>query len=180
MDNQFGLKDDYKKIIRFLISYFLNKDNVKLHIISHVVEQERGIENDYEVAYELWREYKSPNVIIAPFALDPIEIKSYIAGMSFFMGARMHATIGAFSSGVPVVPMAYSRKFSGLFEDTLQYPYMVDLKTETKDEILNKIKLSFDNRAELKSIIESRMNTTVKEREELLYSELRKFFKINE
>ena len=40
----------------------------------------------------------------------------------------MHACIAAFSSGVPVVPMAYSRKFAGLF-GTLGYMRTVDCTT---------------------------------------------------
>lgn len=177
-DNQFGLIDDYKTIIHTIIDYFLSLSDVKVHLVPHVVCQERNIENDYEVSYELWRKYKNPNLLLAPFALGPIEIKSYIAGLDFFMGARMHATIGAFSSGVPVVPMAYSRKFNGLFEDTLDYHFMTDLKTQKKDEILSTIKYAFEKRPKLKDIILYRMNTIVKDREQLLYDDLRKFFKL--
>ena len=43
----------------------------------------------------------------------------------------MHACIAAFSSGVPVLPMAYSRKFNGLF-NSLAYPHVLDcLETDT-------------------------------------------------
>ena len=98
--------------------------------------------------------------------------------MDFFMGARMHSTIGAFSAGVPVLPMAYSRKFNGLFVDTLNYPHMVDLKTQTKEEIITLVEKSFNNRKQLASIINDRMNGIVREREELLYSELKKFLRI--
>lgn len=177
-NNQFGLIDDYKIVIRTVVDYFLSLSNVKVHLVPHVVLQERGIENDYEVSYELWREYDNPNLLLAPFALGPIEIKSYIAGLDFFMGARMHATIGAFSSGVPVVPMAYSRKFNGLFEDTLDYHYMTDLKKQAADEVLSTIKDAFEKRSELKVLIQHRMNTIVKEREQQLYGELRKFLKL--
>ena len=177
-NNQFGLKCEYQSLIRQLIDYFLNQDNIKVHLIPHVVGSERSIENDYAVSYDLWRKYNHPNLLLAPLALGPIEIKSYIAGLDFFMGARMHATIGAFSAGVPVVPMAYSRKFNGLFEDTLDYHYMTDLKVQTKEEVLSTIKEAFYKRAELKEIINNRMNTIVKERERLMYDELRKFFKI--
>lgn len=177
-NNQFGLKDDYKTVVRSIIDYFLSLPNIKLHLVPHVVLQERNIENDYEVSYDLWREYNNSRLVLAPFALGPIEIKSYIAGLDFFMGARMHATIGAFSSGVPVVPMAYSRKFNGLFEDTLDYHYMTDLKVQTKEEVLASIKDAFEKRNELKEIINNRMNTIVKEREQLMYDELRKFFKL--
>ena len=178
-NNQFGLKCDYQSLVRQLIDYFLNQENVKVHLVSHVVGAERHIENDYAVSYDLWREYDNPNLLLAPLALGPIEIKSYIAGLDFFMGARMHATIGAFSAGVPVVPMAYSRKFNGLFADTLNYHFMADLKVQTNEEILATIKDAFCKRSELTAIIINRMNTIVKEREDLLYSELRKLFKLN-
>ncbi len=108
-ENQFGLKDDYQEIIRGIIEYFIKMPNVKLHLISHVVGSERNVENDYEVCYDLIHELNYPNLILAPLFLSPIDAKSYISGMDFFMGARMHSTIAAFSSGVPVVPMAYSR-----------------------------------------------------------------------
>lgn len=177
-NNQFGLKDDYKQTVKSVIEYFLSLPNIKIHLVPHVVGAERGVENDYEVSYELWREYNNPRLVLAPFALGPIEIKSYISGLDFFMGARMHATIGAFSSGVPVVPMAYSRKFNGLFEDTLDYHYMTDLKIQSKDEILGTIKGAFNKRMDIKDIINNRMNTIVKEREQLMYDELRKFFRL--
>lgn len=177
-DNQFGLKCDYKKTVHDLIDFFLSLPNTKVHFIPHVVGSERGIENDYEVSYELWREYNNPNLILAPFALGPVEIKSYIAGMDFFLGARMHATIGAFSSGVPVVPMAYSRKFNGLFVDTLQYDSMVDMKKQSDEEILSVIKEAFSRRLELKNMIKQRMEGVVAERRKLLIDDLTKFFNL--
>jgi len=177
-DNQFGLKCDYKKLVKEIINYFLSLKNTKVHLIPHVVEGERGIENDYEVSYEIWREYNNANIVLAPFALGPIEIKSYIAGMDFFMGARMHATIGAFSSGVPVVPMAYSRKFNGLFVDTLQYDAMVDMKADVDDIILSKVKMAFHNKEVLKQIIEQRMNGVVAERRKLLIRDLTNFLSL--
>lgn len=177
-NNQFALKCDYQMTVRAIIDYFLSLPNTKVHFIPHVVGSERGMENDYEVSYELWREYNNPNLILAPFALGPVEIKSYIAGMDFFMGARMHATIGAFSSGVPVVPMAYSRKFNGLFVDTLQYDSMVDMKKQSDEEILSVIKVAFSRRLELKNMIKQRMEGVVAERRKLLIDDLTKFFNL--
>ena len=74
--------------------------------------------------------------------------------------------------------VAYSRKFNGLFEDTLDYHYMTDLKKQAADEVLSTIKDAFEKRSELKDIIHNRMSTTVKEREQLLYDDLRKFFSL--
>ncbi|MBO4598435.1 MAG: polysaccharide pyruvyl transferase family protein [Bacteroidaceae bacterium] len=179
-DNQFGLKGDYQRLVRSLIDYFLAMPNVMLHLIAHVVSAERHIENDYAVNYDLWMEYeRNPRLVLAPLALTPIDVKGYIAGLDFFMGARMHATIGAFSSGVPVVPMAYSRKFNGLFVDTLQYNHLADLKAMSEAEVLDKVKEAFSKREELKLVIDERMNGVVREREKIMIDDLKIFFKLN-
>ena len=177
-NNQFGLKCDYQSLVRQLIEYFLNQDNVKVHLVPHVVGAERHIENDYAISYDLWRKYNHPNLLLAPLALGPIEIKSYIAGLDFFMGARMHATIGAFSTCVPVVPMAYSRKFNGLFLDTLSYNHMVEMKTMDNDDIVEVIKEVYANRNDLKKEIELQMTTTVNEKKQMIMNKLKEFFNL--
>ena len=177
-DNQFGLKVDYPSLIRSIIDYFLKQANVKVHLIPHVVGSERHVENDYAVSFDLCEEYSHPNLILSPLFLDPIVAKSYIAGMDFFMGARMHSTIAAFSSEVPVFPMAYSRKFNGLFTDTLQYPYMADMKVQSEAEILAGIKQCYEQKDKLKEIEHDRMQTTVEERRKLMEERLCEFFSI--
>lgn len=178
-NNQFGLKANYEILIKEIINYFIELPNVCIHLVGHVISTFDSVENDYKTLYSIYDSYsKNERIILSPLFLSPTQAKSYISGLDFFMGARMHATIGAFSAGVPVVPMAYSRKFNGLFEDTLDYHYMTDLRVQTKEEVLSTIKEAFDKRAELKEIINNRMNTIVKERERLMYDDLRKFFKI--
>lgn len=177
-DNQFGLNVDYPSVIRSIIDYFLKQANVKVHLIPHVVGGERHVENDYAVSYDLFEEYNHPNLILSPLFLDPISAKSYIAGMDFFMGARMHSTIAAFSSEVPVFPMAYSRKFNGLFTDTLQYPYMADMKVQSEVEILNSIEQCYEQKDKLKEIEHDRMQTVVEERKRLMEERLCEFFGI--
>ena len=174
-NNQFGLKVDYQALIHALIKHFLLEKNVVLHLIPHVVGSERHVENDYAVSYDLCEAYGSERLILAPLFLDPIAAKNYIAGMDFFMGARMHSTIAAFSSGVPVVPMAYSRKFNGLFVDTLQYPYVADMKAFDIEENLRKIISAYTNKNKLVMTISDRMTTTVQIRKDLLMKNLQAF-----
>ena len=162
-NNQFGLVIDYNKTIRSIIDFFLSTNNVKLHLIGHVESGERFVESDYVVCRDLYYEYNHPNLVLADFFLGPIEAKNYISGMDFFMGARMHATIAAFSSCVPVVPMAYSRKFNGLFIDTLNYPHIVDMKKDSEEMTLNIIKDCFRNRDVLKRKEVEQMKSTVAE-----------------
>lgn len=178
-DNQFGLKAEYPLLVRAIMEYFLKQDNVKVHLIPHVVGSERNIENDYAVSYDLFEEYTHPNLILSPLFLDPCAAKNYISGMDFFIGARMHATIAAFSSSVPVVPMAYSRKFNGLFVDTLQYPYLADMKAQVEGEILDCIKECYARKDGLKNLIDERMRTTVEERGRLMEEKLCTFLGIS-
>ena len=173
-NNQFGLKCDYQKTVCQIIDYFLSKPDVMLHLTPHVVGSERHVENDYAVSFDLCEKYHNDRLVLAPLFLSPVDAKSYISGLDFFMGARMHATIAAFSSGVPVVPMAYSRKFNGLFHDTLQYNYVVDMKKMTDTETLVSIKNAFGNKEKLKEMIEERLNGMVEERKTKLLEDLSK------
>ncbi|MCI0922714.1 polysaccharide pyruvyl transferase family protein [Sphingobacterium rhinopitheci] len=175
-NNQFGLKSDFQSTVKNIINYFLSFSNVKVHLVSHVLLGEVNVENDYAVSYDLYNKLNDDRIVLAPFFFCPMEAKSYISGMDFFVGARMHATIAAFSSGVPVLPLAYSRKFNGLFVDTLQYNYLGDLINQNQEELMDSLKNAFESREQLKNIIEHRLNGVVKQRGELLHEKLRGFF----
>lgn len=144
--NMFHLTIDYANFIRDLIAEIQKMDNCELHLIAHVISPTMAIEDDFRVCEMLSKEF--PDTILAPRFIDPSDAKSYISTMDFFTGARMHACIAAFSSGVPVVPMSYSRKFEGLF-GTLNYPWITDCRRQTGDEILTTIMTGFENREDL-------------------------------
>lgn len=121
----FSLKADYDTFITNVLDY-LTAHHFEIHLIGHV-------QADYDINKELRKKY--PNVILAPEFDNPMDAKSYISGMDLFIGSRMHATIGALTSDTPVVPVAYSRKFTGLFA-TVDYPYVVDLqKADTESAV---------------------------------------------
>ena len=150
-NNQFGLSIDYADTIKKLIAEFCNKPEVQVHLISHVIVPEFPIEDDFSVSKKLAEEF--PNVIVAPQFSRPGDAKSYISGMDYFFGARMHACIAAFSAGVPVIPMAYSRKFNGLFE-SLDYHNVADCKKDEQSKIIKQIVDGFSNREQLKTEVE--------------------------
>lgn len=172
--NQFGLKSDYQKLIRQIIEHFRNIENCKVYLVPHVVPNYEHVENDRTVSDELLNEY--PDINVAPRFTNPIEAKSYISGLDFFTGARMHSTIAAFSSGVPVVPMAYSRKFNGLFKETLNYDFMGDLVNETNDVVFNSVIKGYENREKLSDHIQNSLKDIVKPRLEILKKDLAEFF----
>jgi polysaccharide pyruvyl transferase WcaK-like protein len=155
--NEFGLQMDYPGLIRDLISHFQNL-GTQVHLVPHVIVPAGRLaaEDDYNASMKLHAEF--PNTIVAPAFEAPSEAKTYIAGRDFFMGARMHACIAAFSSGVPVIPMAYSRKFAGLF-GSIGYNHTVDCTSETSEAIKTKIIAGFENRTSLQAETETALKT---------------------
>ena len=146
-DNMFGLTVDYPALMRDVLRYFHGRGDCEIHLVSHVFSDSQPVEDDRCAIEILAAEF--PGTIVAPAFPNPSMVKSYIAGMDFFTGARMHACIAAFSSGVPVLPMAYSRKFAGLF-GTLGYGACADCKADSEEEVLAKLKTAFETRDDLR------------------------------
>jgi len=151
-DNMFSLVVDYPALARELVSHFTTLAECEVHLIGHVNSLTHEVEDDYRVAQRLASEF--PETIVGPRFETPSDAKSYIAAMDFFCGSRMHACIAAFSSGVPVLPIAYSRKFAGLF-GTLGYNRIGDCKSQSADEILRTVVDAFEHRESLKKEVEA-------------------------
>lgn len=117
-ETSFKLKADYDRFIKDLCEFFETNLQYEVYLISHVAD-------DYEIHSDTKKHYPRMN-LVDKFS-NPIEAKSFISGMDIFIGARMHGTIGAFSSEIACIPIAYSRKFAGLFE-TIGYHRTVDLQ----------------------------------------------------
>ncbi|SIR55784.1 Polysaccharide pyruvyl transferase family protein WcaK [Sphaerotilus natans] len=144
--NQFGLRVDYPQLVRRLIAHFTAVDRHRVWLISHVVPDHLPRDDDRVAVRELLQAF--PRARAAPQFGSPSEAKSFISGMDFMTGARMHACIAAISSGVAVVPLAYSRKFNGLFA-TLGYPWLADGKAQDTDQALQTILDGFERREQL-------------------------------
>lgn len=145
-NNQFALTVDYPHLIDSLLAALATRPDVTVHLVGHVISDSFEVEDDYRVCQTLAARH--PGMRLAPRFTSPSEAKSYISGLHFFTGARMHACIGAFSSGVPVVPMAYSRKFNGLFS-SLGYHHLADLKAHDTETALQHVLQGLDRRQAL-------------------------------
>jgi colanic acid/amylovoran biosynthesis protein len=132
--NQFNLVSDYREYCVRVVRSLIGAGH-EVHLVPHVLarEWESVQEDDVRACQELQASH--PECQMAPAFGSPVEAKSYIAKMDAFIGSRMHATIAAFTAGVPTVPVAYSRKFAGFFGG-LGYPVIVDLTTSgTSDAV---------------------------------------------
>ncbi len=148
--NQFGLSIDYRALVNALIQYWLADEQVELWLVPHVLADDIPRDDDQVAIRELVNHY--PAARVAPAFRSPSEAKSFISGLDFLSGARMHACIAAFSSGVPVVPLAYSRKFNGLFS-SLGYEWLADGKSMSTEEAQSRILDGFRRRKELATLI---------------------------
>mgnify|MGYP002640379062 CR=1 FL=1 len=131
--NQFGLSVDYRQYINRIIPALVER-GYTVHLIPHVVGTLYP-ECDSTICKELSQKYD--HCVLAPDFETPMQAKGYISNMDVFSGARMHATIGAFSSGVITIPFSYSPKFEGLYE-SIGYPYCINGRRLTTDEAVNR------------------------------------------
>ncbi|GGE03512.1 hypothetical protein GCM10011529_07490 [Polymorphobacter glacialis] len=144
--NQYGLTVDYAALTRRLITEFAAIPDTEVHLVPHVYAPGMPTDDDGAAADALKAEF--PHLVRHPDFTSPSAAKSFIAGLDFLVGARMHATIAAYSAGVPVVPISYSRKFEGLYSG-LHYPWLVPAKGMTTDAATSFILSAFANRADL-------------------------------
>jgi polysaccharide pyruvyl transferase WcaK-like protein len=146
--NELGMKLDYADYTKRLIEA-LHAQGADIHLVAHVTAT-GGNDDDYSVIPALTALY--PALKVAPAFRSASAAKSFMSGLDFVVAGRMHACIGAFSAGVAVVPVAYSRKFNGLF-GTLRYPHYVDGKAVDTDTALATTLRAFADRPALEADI---------------------------
>ena len=98
-----------------LVKHILDTTDMTVALTPHVIE--RG-NDDFECLTDFYNEFKTTGrVLLLPNNLNAIQYKGYIARMRFFIGARTHATIAAYSNLVPTMVLGYSVKSKGIAKD---------------------------------------------------------------
>ena len=138
-----------KEFVRFLI------DSTTLNVlfVPHVVEEGN---NDYECMLPVFSEFeKSGRIAILPPDLNAMQYKGYIAKLRFFIGARTHATIAAYSSGVPTFVLGYSVKSCGIAKDLFgNEDYVCDVrKIENAGDFIKAFEMLFRDEKEIKETL---------------------------
>lgn len=133
-NNQFGLTIDYQEYCKTLIGELVKAGDVDIYLLPHVGPIDGDLENDLQICEKLHKLY--PDTQIISGITSPMAAKGYISAMDVLVAARMHATVGGVSSGVATIPVAYSRKFRGLF-DNIGYDYVLDVKLLDTNDAVN-------------------------------------------
>ena len=124
----FELRGEYRVFVHRVIEGLL-ENGCEVHLVPHV---------GADIAVNRVLSERYPSVIAHALADTPVDAKNLICQMDLLIGSRMHATIAALSSGTAVVPVAYSRKFEGLFSG-VGYKHVVDLASCTTDEAVSAV-----------------------------------------
>ncbi len=172
----FGLDVDYAELMRGVLRDLTARPDVRVKLITHVVSEQLSDDDDARVADRLAAEFPAAERV--PDFASPSDAKSYISGLDLLIAGRMHACIAAFSSGVPVIPTAYSRKFSGLFEGVLNYSHGVPVKGVTTAGARDYLNSAVDRRDQLAAEIATGLEV-VQDRLDVYRRELDRFLRVS-
>lgn len=127
------LFDAYCRLIEWIIS----DTDMSIALIPHVVWDG----NDDRVPLkELYEKYSWSKRIVLIEDHNASELKGYISKCRFFVGARTHATIAAYSSCIPTLVAGYSVKSKGIARDIFgtEEHYVIDIKNIKSEDMLLK------------------------------------------
>lgn len=97
-----------------LVEYILNETDMNIALVPHVVWQDGDDRIPLRALYDA---YSGSNRVCMIEDRSCEELKDVISKCRFFVGARTHSTIAAYSTGVPTLVLGYSVKSRGIARD---------------------------------------------------------------
>ena len=140
-----------------LIEYILENTDYSIMLIPHVVTPK----SDDRVAIgPLYEKYKETGKVFVVGDCNCEELKGYISKCNFFIGARTHSIIAAYSSMVPTLAVGYSVKAKGIAKDIFgEYePYVIASQNmEKNNDLLNKMLNIIENEKKIRNHLQAVM-----------------------
>lgn len=146
----FGLDKPFGMQVKALIDFILNNTNLHICLIPHVMWADQ---DDRIVASIIKNQYSDSErlSILDSEKYNYCQIRYIISHCRFFIGARTHAVISAYSTCVPTIALGYSIKSKGIAKDLgLPDPLVVNCKTEKANELLVSFHYLLDNEKSIK------------------------------
>lgn len=119
---------------RALVKHLLGNTDYNILLVPHVVWKGN---DDREAMNLIYDEFKCDRIACLP-DMDCTKIKGAIGHCRFFIGARTHATIAAYSQFVPTLVVGYSVKAKGIAESlfgTFEHYVLPVQNLKEKDEL---------------------------------------------
>ena len=145
-----------------LIEYILNETDMNVCLIPHVVWEQV---DDRKPMQQLLELFKNSGRVILLDDHNCEELKGFISRCRFFIGARTHATIAAYSTCVPTLVVGYSIKSRGIALDLFgtHENYVVSVQNMEKDSELTE---AFQYIVENETKIKDRLTAIIPEYKE--------------
>lgn len=128
-----------------LISHVLENPNSRVALIPHMLKAKSSDRKILEILYEKFKD--SPRILLIDDH-NCMEMKGFISKCRFFVGARTHAAIAAYSTSVPCLAISYSMKAKGIAKDifgTFENYVCPVQNLKSENEILQAFKWMEDN-----------------------------------
>jgi polysaccharide pyruvyl transferase WcaK-like protein len=146
----FGLADTHPAQVETMARMLLAAEpDLRLLLIPHVHRPEGDAESDLGAARALVArlgDLAKDRVVVLGGRPNAMELKWVLSRLDWFAGARMHATIGAFSSGVPTLGLGYSDKAQGVFAECGIGDEVADLRRLDAAALAHRALVSFADR----------------------------------
>ena len=152
--NMFGLRVDYRDLVSEVIGFLIMQKSARVLLVPHVFGSAEHLESDTGACESIYQDQSTKypgriGLVRGKYAYD--EIKYVIGRCDFFVGARMHACIGAISQHIPTALIAYSDKFRGVVESVGAEDLVVDPRKLGLDEIVSKVDDIYERRLKIRS-----------------------------
>jgi colanic acid/amylovoran biosynthesis protein len=149
-DNKEEYEEKYIKILARVAKELSNESSVVL--VPHVTRDDTDDRKLSEKVMLAAKELGVKKIYMLKDHYIAQELKGIISLSEVFVGCRMHATVGAISTGVPTLAIGYSHKYKGVIGQKFDVEEMVlDVREVTYDEfessVLNSVKDLLANRA---------------------------------
>ena len=147
--------DSYRRLMEFILQH----TDMNIALIPHVVEPG----NDDRVPLQALQDvFHNSERIILIDDHDARQLKEIISRCRFFIGARTHATIAAYSSCVPTLVVGYSVKAKGIAKDLFENEahYVIPVQSISEPDTLTQ---AFQWLIEQEAATKSRLQTFLPE-----------------
>ena len=141
-----------------LIQYILQETDMNVMLIPHVVWDK----NDDRIPLKKLNEkFKESGRVMLVEDNTCEKIKGYISKCRFFIGARTHSTIAAYSSCIPTLVVGYSVKAKGIAKDLFgtEDNYVLPVQNiKEKNELCKAFEYIYKHELEIKKKLESKIS----------------------
>lgn len=134
-----------------LIKYILENTDMNVALIPHVIWEDNN--DDRKPSKFLYDKFKDTNRVVLIEDDNCEVLKGYISRCRFFIGARTHSTIAAYSTYVPTLVVGYSIKAKGIAKDIFgtYENYVIPVQNlENKGDLLKSFKWMLDREESIK------------------------------